>query len=346
MTRFLLNLWNRFWFSPIDPLPMAACRVALGTLLAVWFIGLSPNWDRFYAADGIISLSDNIALAAPTSDPWNVMLLTEGWLPIRAYWCAGLGASVLLAIGFWSRAASGLLFVLINVLVHRNYYIVNGEELVARLFLLYGTFSPWGQAWSVDAWLHARRAARNAGDTAAPLPWAWTLRMMQVQFLLIYAISLGYKFAQDSSWLSGDALHWTIASDRWWRRGEMSWLTLSCGGLLRKCMTYGTVLIEGSAPLLVWFPATRRYVVGALVLLHVGIAIMIPGVAFFSLLMVAGLMLFVPAETFRGAASAAQRFLARRLARSCQARPCCGAPGRLFVPHSSLLTSHSCHVDR
>jgi hypothetical protein len=126
----------------------------------------------------------------------------------------------------------------------------------------------------------------------------------------------------------------------------MSWLTLSCGGLLRKCMTYGTVLIEGSAPLLVWFPATRRYVVGALVFLHVGIAIMIPGVAFFSLLMVAGLMLFIPAEAFRGAASSAERFLSRRMARRCHSHPCCLRPARLFVPHSSLLNSHSSHVDR
>jgi hypothetical protein len=326
MTKLLLNLWNRFWFSPIDPLPMAACRIGLGTLLVVWFIGLSPNWDRFYAADGIISLSDNIA-PAPASDPWNVMLATEGWLPIRAYLCAGLAASILLAIGFWSRAASGLLFVLINVLVHRNYYIVNGEELVARLFLLYGTFSPWGQAWSLDAWLHARRRRRNGAETAEPLPWAWTLRMMQVQFLLIYAISLGYKFAQDVSWLNGDALHWTIASDRWWRMGEMSWLTLSCGGLLRKCMTYGTIFIEGSAPLLVWFPTTRPYVVGALVFLHTGIAIMIPGVAFFSLLMVVGLMLFIPAETFRGARAAVRHSLSRRTSWRCQTQPA-------LIPHS------------
>jgi Vitamin K-dependent gamma-carboxylase len=309
MTKLLLNLWNRFWFSPIDPLPMAACRIGLGTLLVVWFIGLSPNWERFYAADGIISLSDNIS-PAPASDPWNVMLVTERWLPIRAYLWAGLAASILLAIGFWSRAASGLLFVLINVLVHRNYYIVNGEELVARMFLLYGTFSPWGQAWSVDAWLKSRRARRPGGRTLAALPWAWTLRMMQIQFLLIYTVSLGYKFAQDSSWADGNALHWTIASDRWWRMGEMSWLTLSCGGLLRKCMTYGTILIEGSAPILIWVPATRRYVVGAIIFLHTGIAIMIPGVGFFSLLMVAGAMLFIPAESFRRAARIArERFL-------------------------------------
>jgi Vitamin K-dependent gamma-carboxylase len=327
VTRFLLDLWNRFWFSPIDPLPMAACRIGLGLLLAVWFIGLSPNWDRFYAADGIISLCDNLAQGPTSSDPWNVMPVTEGWLPLRAYWCVGLVASLLLTIGFWSRTASGLLFVLINVLLHRNYYIVNGEELVARLFLLYGTFSPWGKACSVDSWLHARQESRNDGEAAAPLPWAWTLRMMQVQFLLIYAISLGYKLAQDSSWLNGDALHWTIASDRWWRMGEMSWLTLSCGGILRKCMTYGTILIEGSAPLLIWFPATRLYVVGALTFLHAGIAVMIPGVAFFSLLMVVGLMLFVPAEIFRGAGAAARRLMSRGTARFRQMRPS-------LAPHS------------
>ncbi|HEY1784722.1 MAG TPA: HTTM domain-containing protein [Pirellulales bacterium] len=337
MTRLLWNAWNRFWFSPIDPLPMAACRIWLGMLLVVWFIGLSPNWDRFYAADGMISLCDGSV--QPTSgDPWNMMPATEGWLPIRAYLCLGLAASVCLAVGFWSRTASGLLFILVNVLVHRNYYIVNGEELVARLFLLYGTLAPWGRAWSVDAWLDGRRGGRNEDDAAAA-PWGWTLRMMQIHFLLIYAISLGYKFAQDPSWLNGDALHWTIASDRWWRRGEMSWLTLTYGGLLRKCMTYGTIALEGSAPLLVWLPATRRYIVGGLMLLHTAIAIMIPGVAFFSLLMIAGLLLFIPADSFRSAASAARRLLSRPVAQHCPAQPCRPPLGRLVRP--SLRTPHA-----
>jgi hypothetical protein len=321
MTAYLLKLWNRFWFSPIDPLPMAACRIGLGSLLVVWFLGLSPNWDRFYAADGILSLSDNAA-QPPTNDPWNVMLATEAWLPIRAYWCVGMAASLSLAVGFCSRTTSGILFMLINILVHRNYYIVNGEELVARLFLLYGAFSPWGQAWSIDAWLQARQRPQAGEETAAPLPWAWTLRMMQVHFLLIYAISLGYKFAQDPSWLNGDALHWTIASDRWWRMGEMSWLTLSCGGLLRKGMTYGTIIVEGSAPLLIWVPATRPYVVGAIVLLHTGIAIMVPGVAFFSLLMVVGAMLFIPAKSFRRAVSAKRQLFSHQVFMRRRAQVC------------------------
>ncbi len=307
MTKYLLTLWNRIWFSAIDPLPMAACRIGLGLLLTVWFIGLSPNWERFYAADGIISLNDKIIAGPPTIDEWNVMQVTEGVLPTRAYWVVGLVASVTLAIGFCSRISSALLFAIINILVRRNTYVVNGEEMVARIFLLYGMFAPWGYACSVDAWLR-KRFVNSANSSNIATPWAWSLRMMQIHFLLIYTISLGYKFAQDSAWIEGDALHWTIASDRWWRMGEMSWITLSLGGLLRKWMTYGTILIEGTAPILIWFRPTRRYVIGAIFFLHIGIAIMIPGVVFFSLLMVVGVLNFVPAETYRQIAVSVSRF--------------------------------------
>ena len=67
---------------------------------------------------------------------------------------------------------------------------------------------------------------------------------MQINFLLIYAISLPNKFAQDIDWLTGDELHWTIASDMWRTRGWMSELTLGFDSVLRKSMTWGTVLVE------------------------------------------------------------------------------------------------------
>jgi hypothetical protein len=66
----------------------------------------------------------------------------------------------------------------------------------------------------------------------------------------------------------------------------MPWITLAFGGLLRKLMTFGTVIVEGAFPLLVWFKPTRLAVLIPLAGLHIGIALMIPNVTFFTLTMV------------------------------------------------------------
>jgi len=121
---------------------------------------------------------------------------------------------------------------------------------------------------------------------------------MQINFIAIYSISLPYKFAQDLDWLNGDALHWTIASDMWWTRGWMSWITLEFNGLFRKLMTWGTVLVEGLFPILVCFQKTRVPIVLALITMHVGIALTIPGVTLFTLSMVAGAVMFLPKQFF------------------------------------------------
>jgi hypothetical protein len=125
---------------------------------------------------------------------------------------------------------------------------------------------------------------------------------MQINFIAIYAISLPYKIGQDLDWIWGDAIHWTIASDMWWTRGTMSWITLEFNGLFRKIMTWGTLLVEGLFPLFVCFPRTKTISVLLLISLHVGIALTIPGVTLFTLSMVAGAVMFLPNSAFEAMA--------------------------------------------
>ena len=52
----LAHSWNNFWFTRLDARPLAMFRIAIGSLFMVWFLFIMPNWHRFFAADGIISL--------------------------------------------------------------------------------------------------------------------------------------------------------------------------------------------------------------------------------------------------------------------------------------------------
>ncbi len=276
----LIRHWNPFWFSRLDARPLALFRMATGLLALLMLLSLYPNWSRYYAADGMISLNSPGLANERVNSPLGLLYWSEGVLPIEAFWGISVALAVMFLLGYHTRWATFGLLVMFDALVHRNPYIVNGEELVWRMVLLYSLLIDLGATWSIDAWLRDRR-----GATRKSTLFAWPVRLMQINIALIYGISLPYKFAQDPGWITGDAFHWTVASDMW-GPSSLPWLTLAWGGLLRKLITFGTVLVEGAFPLLVWFEKYRRWVLVPIACLHLGIAWMIPNVTFFTLSMV------------------------------------------------------------
>ena len=282
--------WNPFFFTPLDPRPLALFRILSGLLLC-WIMAASfHNWNRFFAADGIISLHSEDLQNARVNSELGLFYWTEGIVPIEAWWFVGMGLSLMFLVGWKTRVATISLFFFIEAMLHRNPYLANGEELVLRACLLYLMFANCGAVWSMDA----AKAIRN-GRTEMPMLPGWPIRMMQLNVAMIYIISLPYKLAEDPGWVTGDALHWTIASDMW-GPFEHPWLTLACGGLLRKLMTFGTVIVEAFFPLAVWFRPTRRLAIMTIAGLHLGIAIMIPNVTHFTLSMVCTFASFLAAE--------------------------------------------------
>lgn len=300
-----MSAWNRFWFSRADVLPQCASRIGFGIIMMMFMIGTAPNWHRFYAADGILSLGDADLDPSRSDNVWCVMAWTDPYMPVEIWWWVGLILTVLFTLGYQTRLATIGLFIFQSSLIHRNSYVVNGEELVVRMILFYGCFAPWGERLSLDAWIRRTQLIKQkiTDHAQRPLPMVWTWRLMQINFIAIYAISLPYKFAQDADWLNGNAIHWTIASDMWWSRGWMSWITLEFNGLFRKAMTWGTVLVEGLFPVFVCFSRTRVPGALSLIALHVGIALSIPGVTLFTLSMVAGALMFLPTTFYFRSAS-------------------------------------------
>src|SRR5437870_8637204 len=72
--------WDMCWFGRFDPISVGMFRIFLGVLITFFYIALTPNWERFYAADGIASVATNPA------DAWTVFHWTEAFLPVRVFW--------------------------------------------------------------------------------------------------------------------------------------------------------------------------------------------------------------------------------------------------------------------
>lgn len=286
----LIQSWNTFWFSRLDARPLAMFRIAIGGLFSIWFLFILPNWHRFFAGDGIVSLVSADFPNNRVNGPLSLFHWTEGWLPIEIFWPIAFAFCLAFTFGFYTRISTFGLLLMINAMVHRNPYIVHGEELVIRMCLLYCLFMDLGSVWSIDAW---RR--KQQGKTERTTILAWPIRMMQINICLIYLISLPFKFYDDAGWVTGDAFHWTVASEMW-GLGGMYWITLWGGGIVRKLFTFYTVIIETLFPTLVWFKPCRRYVLAGIAALHIGIGLLVPNVSFFTFSMVCTFMAFLAAE--------------------------------------------------
>jgi hypothetical protein len=281
--------WNRFWFAGFDPFSVGLFRIALGGLLVAFFVASGPNWDRFYSAEGLLSL-DILDPARQSADRLNVFYWTESLFPVRVWWFVGLAAAFAFMVGLGTRLATFLLYGLVASMVHRSPMVVNGEDLVFRMVLFYGCFAPLGHCLSLDS----LRRSRRCGSVPERSPSAWAVRLLQLNFALIYAISLPYKLFDDAAWTDGTAIYWAMTSNVWsrWAFPEVLY-----GSPLIAALTYGTILVEGAFPMLVWFQTTRLAVIAALAVLHLGIAVFLQNVTFFSLAMVCVLWVFVPADT-------------------------------------------------
>ena len=296
--QLLQAAWNGLWFAAYDPLPAGLFRIGLGLLTLTMCLCSAPNWERFYAADGIISLDvPQVQALADPPERFSVFRWGEGVVPLRAWWWVKLGVGLCLTIGWQTRLATVALWILVCSEINRNRWIVNGDDLVVRMLLFHSMLAPLGSTLSLDAWLRKRRGL------PAPTHQVWPVRMLQFGTLMVYVASTPNKLLDDPAWREGMAIYWTMTSDMW-SRLWFPWVSYRYGFFFTKCATYGSLLIEGGFPIAVWIPRLRPWALGALVSLHLGIALFIPHVTFFTLSMVVALSLFLPAQSLR-------RFLAR-----------------------------------
>ena len=118
----------------------------------------------------------------------------------------------------------------------------------------------------------------------------WALRLIQLQLAFVYFFSAIEKM-QVSTWLHGQELQ-NLAYT------SLSYLPTShflTNPWLAMVFTYYTLAVELGFIFLIWHPKTRRPMLVATILLHLGIAIFL-NVTYFSWIMFVGLMLFATPE--------------------------------------------------
>ncbi|HTE56822.1 MAG TPA: HTTM domain-containing protein [Kofleriaceae bacterium] len=292
---------RRFFFTDVDPFVLGIYRAALGGYLILFYVMLAPSWLLYYGPGGITPVVASGGGGSLLLSPlfWHVQSRAVMW----ALYGVSLGCAVLLAIGAWWRIALVWLWYMNLTLLFSNPYVVNGEEQVMGVLLLFSLFLPLGASFT---WRQLARAdGRRAMLTASARVPVWSLRALQLQLLLVYLASVPAKLS-DPAWRDGTLVYYAMmATDypRWPGLEIFAWGNAA----LSRILTGYSLAVEMLVPFLIWFRRLRLPCVAAALALHAGMAVLIEGVMMFNLAMMVGLILFLPGQRTR-------LWMARRLA--------------------------------
>ncbi|WP_231997259.1 HTTM domain-containing protein [Mycobacterium sp. 1245111.1] len=233
-------------------------RMAFGALAILWGLWLLPMYNGLLKAEGPIPKQPSIA------DTWGIFELWNSNGAILIGVLALLVAAIALLVGWHSRLAAVVVFVLILSFERRAPAVFNGGDVLVRIEALFLAASPCGTALSLD------QRRKTGSFWSAQTRAHWPIRLMQVQMSLIYLAAARSKLAGDT-WLDGTAVSYALRVADMRRLPLPEWLMTN--PLAMNVATWGAIAIELAVGILVWFAPARPYVLCAGVLMHVMIAV-------------------------------------------------------------------------
>lgn len=278
----IVDAWCAFWFTPQPAYTLGLVRMAFGVVVVAWTLAALPDLFQVFGKDG----------AAPQYVPleyqWSVFEVFTGDRALLIGWALLLVSAIAMTVGWHSRLAAILVFVLLTSVHRRGALIYNAGDSVIAIVALIVALSCCGAALSLDQ--RRRTGSFWSAQTLAP----WPIRLLQVQMTLIYLVSVQSKLYGGRDWVDGSAAFYAWRTDgRWALLAVPEWL--SSNAILVNVASWGTLLVELAIAVLVWNKRCRFWVLGAGVVLHL-ILMVTMSVGFFSLAMFVLYLAFVPPD--------------------------------------------------
>lgn len=222
---------RRWLMRKEDARTMAAFRIACGVCTIGWTIELWPLLDyvfsddglfltdtarQVFAAKGFAGIADGSVANEPArpldvlavlqllaSPRQSLLFFWDDPQTVRLHALALLGATLFFTLGLGTAVTKWLTLLLFHSLLARNSVFWAGEQVFSN-FLLLTCLSRCGNAYSVDAWMRARRG-RAAFDRAIP---AWPRALALLQTIPMFTAN---GFAKTGEmWAAGDTLHYML----------------------------------------------------------------------------------------------------------------------------------------
>jgi hypothetical protein len=199
----LRGSWDRYLFTPRTQRAAGLCRIATGLVTLYGLLLYLPFVQDYFTDAGFLTAQEHRS-AVVRPNPSLFVLTGASPAVVWTAWAAAITLCVLLTLGYRTRLAAIALYVLLITIHDRNVFMTNSGELVTRSLVFWFALMPYGGggAYSVDTWLR-----RRADPTAPPLTaWPWAQRMIQIQIVMIYALTVSGKL-QAPRWHDGSAMH-------------------------------------------------------------------------------------------------------------------------------------------
>lgn len=183
----------------LDLRSLALLRISLAVILFLDVAIRSMDIEAFYTDFG--SLSRSALLELGWNSYWfSIHMATGNWYAMGVLFLIQALCAVALMLGWRTRVMTFLSWFLLISVHCRNPMVLNGGDIYLRVILFWMLFLPWGQTWSVDAWM--RRTDRRGW--MAPLKVDGKAIRSLACLAVLIQISTVYWFAaipkSDPSW--------------------------------------------------------------------------------------------------------------------------------------------------
>jgi len=277
--------WNRFWFTPSDPLLLSLLRILAGGLLTwssvVWLLD----------AEGFFS---STAWQAPANvwrlndQPWHWSwyFSANSATSVRLLAIVTLVASALLTLGLATPLAAIVTLLGFLSAVNRAPLNAFGFDDAIGLVLVPLVIGPAGARLSLDRLLRSQLVVPGPSVRATI-----ALRLIQIHLCVLYFFS-GTGKLLGASWWEGTALWGALANSQY---QTLDLTFLAWHPLIINALTLGTLFWEISYAALIWPRLTRPLVLAIAIPVHLGIGLAM-GMMEFGLAMLVANMAFLPPD--------------------------------------------------
>jgi hypothetical protein len=297
LNRSVGQSWNRFWFTPADPLPLCLLRIAVGLLALSYLVSFSGELVQMFGVDGLMSTATVTTIRGDVAGyDWVHFSLLDLPKTTVALWTlhvlSGL-VLVLFTLGVQTRTTSILSLLVILSYIHRQPILTGPFEPVISMLLLYLCLGPCGTYLSVDCWRNARRGATNDQHELSRRDWTTTvsLRLIQLHCAAFYLL-MGLSKLSGQVWWEGDAV-WLLMFQVRSRPLDLTFLREQA--FLLDAWTHAIVAFELIFPLLIWKSLARPLLLGIALVMWSSLAIL-TGMTGFVLVMLVASAAFLPSD--------------------------------------------------
>lgn len=226
----------------VDLRALAALRIVLALVVLVDLAGRAGNLSAHYTDNGVLPRW----LLLEDLNPWRWSIgLINGTAAFQAMlFVVAAGAAVAMLVGWHTRVATIIVWVLVVSIQVRNPMLLSGADTLLRMLLFWSMLLPLGAWWSVDR----RRASSSRVGSMQAVSVATAGLLLQIAFMYWFTALLktGDEWRSD-----GTALKYAFGARHVTR--DLGEYLFRFDGLLT-VLTHVSLWLEYIAPVLLFVP--------------------------------------------------------------------------------------------